>query len=382
MSDVFYHGCAILADGVWRHGVGVKVRDGRIAALVPVAEAGAARRVALPPDALLAPGYVDVQVNGGGLVLFNDTPTAAAALHMAEAHRRLGTTGIVPTLITSAPETMRQAAAAIGAAVAARAGVLGIHFEGPFLSPARPGVHRPDFIRTPTETDLRSLESLAAELPVVLTLAPECVAAGVQARLAKAGVLLCAGHSAARFEDVGPPLRGVTHIFNAMNPAAARDPGLATAALLGDLFAGVILDGVHVHPAMLRLLLAMKGPARVMLVSDSMSVAGTTATEFDLQGRRILRRDGRLLTEDGVLAGADLSLAQAVRNAVDLLGLDAATAIAMASTVPAAFLRLSHEVGRIAPGLRADMVLLSPALEVLGTMLGGQWAGESGVLAA
>jgi N-acetylglucosamine-6-phosphate deacetylase len=200
--------------------------------------------------------------------------------------------------------------------------------------------------------------------------------------LAAAGVLLCAGHSAAPFEAVEAPIRGVTHIFNAMNPASAREPGLVAAALLGDLFAGVIMDGVHVHPAMLRLLFAMKGAERVMLVSDSMSVAGTEAAEFRLQGRRILRQGGRLVTEDGVLAGADLSLAQAVRNAVAMLGVPAEVAIGMASEVPAAFLGLSGEVGRIAPGLRADMVLLSPALEVLGTVLGGEWQGEPGLLAA
>jgi N-acetylglucosamine-6-phosphate deacetylase len=167
-----------------------------------------------------------------------------------------------------------------------------------------------------------------------------------------------------------------------MDPLSARAPGLAGAALLGDAFAGVIMDGVHVHPAMLRLLLALKGPERIMLVSDSMSVAGTDATSFALQGRTILRRGGRLVTEADVLAGADLSLAQAVRNAVALLGLAPETAIAMASTVPARFLRLEHEVGAIAPGRRADMVLLSPGLDVLGTMLGGQWQGEPGLLAA
>ena len=294
MTEVLYHGCAILADGAWREGLGVLVRGGRIAALLPPGEAGGVARAALPPDALLAPGYIDVQVNGGGGVLFNDTPTVEAALHMAASHRLLGTTGILPTLITSEPARMRQAAAAARPAVAAGQGVLGVHFEGPFLSKARPGVHRADFIRTPMEDDLRLLESLAAELPVVLTLAPECVPPAQQHRLAEAGVLLCAGHSAASFEDVGPHIRGVTHIFNAMNPLSARGPGLAAAALLGDTFAGVILDGIHVHPAMLRLLLAAKGPNRIMLVSDSMSVAGTGATEFMLQGRRILRGAGRL----------------------------------------------------------------------------------------
>jgi N-acetylglucosamine-6-phosphate deacetylase len=383
MSDVLYHGCAVLIDGTWREGMGVLVREGRIAAVVPTGEAGGARRVALPPEALLAPGFIDVQVNGGGGVLFNDDPSAAGALHIAAAHRRLGTTGILPTLITSEAAAMRAAAGAVGEAVAAGAGVLGVHFEGPFLSLARPGVHRADLIRVPGEDDVALLAGLAAAgVTVVLTLAPECVDPAVQARLAAAGVLLCAGHSAAPFEAVEAPIRGVTHIFNAMNPASAREPGLVAAALLGDLFAGVIMDGVHVHPAMLRLLFAMKGAERVMLVSDSMSVAGTEAAEFRLQGRRILRQGGRLVTEDGVLAGADLSLAQAVRNAVAMLGVPAEVAIGMASEVPAAFLGLSGAVGRIAPGLRADMVLLSPALEVLGTVLGGEWQGEPGLLAA
>jgi N-acetylglucosamine-6-phosphate deacetylase len=383
MSDVFYHGSRVLIDGAWREGVGVLVRGGRIEAVLPAGQAGGARRVALPPEALLAPGFIDIQVNGGGGVQFNDSPSADAALHIAAAHRRLGTTAILPTLITSEPETMRAAAGAVGAAVAEGSGVLGVHFEGPFLSPSRPGVHRAELIRRPDDDDLAMLEALAAAgVPVVLTLAPECVDAAVQARLAASGVLLCAGHSAAPFETVGPQIRGVTHIFNAMTPLSARDPGLAAAALLGDAFAGVIVDGVHVHPAMLRLLLAMKGPERVMLVSDSMSVAGTDAREFLLQGRRIVRQDGRLVTEDGVLAGADLSLTQAVRNAVELLGVTPEVAIGMATIVPAAFLRLSGEVGRIAPGLRADMVLLSPALEVLGTALGGEWQSEKGLLAA
>jgi N-acetylglucosamine-6-phosphate deacetylase len=383
VSELYFHGCAVLADGAWRDGVGVLVRGGRVEGVVPRGAAGSARPVALPPESLLAPGYIDVQVNGGGGVLFNDTPDAEAALHIAAAHRRLGTTGLLPTLITCPADDMRRAAGSIGAAVAARAGVLGIHFEGPFLSLGRTGVHRADFIRAPGEADLARLEALAREgFPVVLTLAPECVAEADQARLARAGVLLCAGHSQAACEDLGPSITGVTHIFNAMDPLSARAPGLAGAALLGDAFAGVIMDGVHVHPAMLRLLLALKGPERIMLVSDSMSVAGTDATSFALQGRTILRRGGRLVTEADVLAGADLSLAQAVRNAVALLGLAPETAIAMASTVPARFLRLEHEVGAIAPGRRADMVLLSPGLDVLGTMLGGQWQGEPGLLAA
>ncbi|MEJ0045137.1 MAG: amidohydrolase family protein [Rhodospirillales bacterium] len=167
-----------------------------------------------------------------------------------------------------------------------------------------------------------------------------------------------------------------------MPPPTAREPGLVGAALTGDFYAGVILDLIHVHPAMLRLLLAAKPADRIMLVSDAMSVAGTELTGFSLQGRKILRRNGRLETADGVLAGADLSLAQAVRNAVTSLGVELAQAVAMASAVPADFLGLSTQVGRIASGLRADMVLLDANFSVLGTFLAGAWQGEPGVLRA
>lgn len=384
MSGKFYHGADLVVDGARRPGLGVLVESGRIAAIRPAHDCGAAEPVVLPPDCVLAPGFVDIQANGGGGVLFNDTPTAEAALEIAEAHRRLGTTAILPTLITSEPELMPRAAEAARTAVAANAGVLGVHFEGPFISPARPGVHRPDLIRAPGPADIALLRGLAGgwDGRVILTIAPECVAIADQQLLATAGVILCAGHTAAPFEAMLPPVRGVTHVFNAMAPPTAREPGPVAAALLGDFYAGLILDLLHVHPAMVRLLFAMKSPARIMLVSDAMSVAGTASERFDLQGRRILRRNGRLETEDGVLAGADLSLAQAVRHAVTDLGLDLATAVGMASTVPASFLGLSDQVGRIAPGLRADMVLLDGALGVAGTFLGGAWQGVPEALAA
>jgi N-acetylglucosamine-6-phosphate deacetylase len=362
-------------------GHGVLVQAGRIRAVLPVSDPPAATPVALPPDSLLAPGYIDVQMNGGGGVQFNDAPSAASALAIAAAHRRLGTLAILPTLITSPPEALHAACASIHQAVAADAGVLGIHIEGPFLSPNRPGVHRPDLIRPPGDSDIDLLTALARQLggPVILTLAPETVPPAAMASLAAAGIILCAGHSEAPFEQITSPLRGITHIFNAMPPLSARAPGVAAAGMLGDFYTGLILDFIHVHPAIVRLLLMVRGAGRVMLVSDAMSVTGTDADALTLLGQRILRRHGRLETEAGVLAGADLCLAQAVRNAVDMLGLDDATAIGMASAVPAAFLGLSHERGSIAPGLRADLLLLGPKLDVLGSWLGGVWQDEAGV---
>jgi N-acetylglucosamine-6-phosphate deacetylase len=360
---------------------GVLIESGRIAAVLPAADAPEATSVALPPESLIAPGYIDVQVNGGGGIQFNDAPTAGAALAIAAAHRRLGTLAIMPTLITGPRDALRIACLSIHEAVAANAGVLGLHIEGPFLSPNRPGVHRSHLIRAPDDSDIDLLTTLASSLagPVMLTLAPETVPPATLAALAAAGIILCAGHSEAQFEHVAPPLRGITHIFNAMPPLSARAPGVAAAGMLGDFHTGLILDGIHVHPAMARVLLAVRGADRVMLVSDAMSVAGTTADFFQLLGERILRRNGRLETAAGVLAGADLCLAQAVRNAVTMLGLDEATAIDMASAVPAAFLGLSHERGSIVPGLRADLLLLGPALNVLGSWLGGVWQDEAGV---
>ncbi len=377
MDSVFLHGCATLtASGAIDPDLGVLVGpDGNIAALLPATAAPPARRHALPPECLLAPGLIDIQVNGGGGVQFNDDPSPEAARLIARAHRRLGTTAILPTLITSDRDTLARAAETARNFGAPGTGLLGIHFEGPFLSAARPGVHQPNLIRPPDEADLALLGALAAARAgvVLLTIAPECAPPDTWHRLARAGVILSAGHSATAYEAVGPSVTGVTHLFNAMDPPTARAPGLVAAALLSDRYVGVIVDGHHVHPAMLALMLSTKPVSRTMLVSDAMAPTGTKAESFVLQGRTILREGGRLTAEDGTLAGADLCLAQAVRNATFMLGVTQAAAICMASANPADFLGVGARHGRIAAGQQADMVLLDPAGAVLGTWLAGVW---------
>ncbi len=364
----------------------VVVEDGCIVGVEPGRIRGSG--VDLPEDAVLAPGLVDLQVNGGGGFLYNDAPTAAAALAIARAHRDFGVTTILPTLITDAPARMREAAASIADAVAEPCGgVGGVHLEGPFLSPLRPGVHDPALIRTIGAEERALIAGLASRLPVLLTLAPERASDDDLRALAAAGVVLCAGHCAPSFERVVESLAlgvaGFTHWPNAMPPLAGREPGVVGAALAcPQAWCGVIVDGVHVHPATLRLLLAARpagSAGRVVLVSDSMPPAGTTLDRFELGGRTILRRGGRLETEDGVLAGADLDLGQAVRNAVSLLGLDGAEALRMASTYPAHAAGL-HDRGRVAAGLRADLVLLGPDLRAAGTWIAGRWraAGRDG----
>ncbi|RKH43618.1 N-acetylglucosamine-6-phosphate deacetylase [Corallococcus llansteffanensis] len=369
-------------------GQAVVLEGDTIRAVVPTAEIPSGATVhTLPGDTLLAPGFVDVQVNGAGGVLFNDTPTVEAALAIASAMRRCGTTGLLPTFITDDATRMHEACeAALEATARPHGGVLGIHLEGPFISRERAGVHATGFIRAPDTNDLDYLTALPRRFAahggrVLMTLAPECVDDATLRRLAASGVVLSAGHTAATSERTTQALqagvRGFTHLFNAMPPVMNRQPGPVVAALLeDDAWCGVIADGVHVHADNLRLLLKVKPPGKVFLVTDAMPPVGTPVTSFTLQGRTILRRHGRLETEDGTLAGADIDLTAAVRHCVQRLGVPLEEALRMASLHPAAFLGLHGHRGRVAPGHRADLVLLKEDLSVHTTWVGGQRQGS------
>ncbi|PVE26145.1 N-acetylglucosamine-6-phosphate deacetylase [Microvirga sp. KLBC 81] len=357
-------------------GRAVVIENGRIIAVPQERDLGAGiRRRAVA--GLLAPGFIDVQVNGGGGVLFNDMRNAEGLKTIAAAHRKYGTTGLLPTFITDTREKMAEAVEAMRSALFMRIpGVLGIHLEGPFISPERKGVHNASFIRPMEEEDLDILRALKEGCTLV-TLAPERNSMESIAKLAAAGVLVCAGHTASDYETVMEAfhhgLRGFTHLYNAMPPLAGRDPGPVGAALDNrDTWCGLIVDGHHVSDPALRLAIAAKGTERMMLVTDAMSVTGTDMRSFELHGRTIYRKDGRLTTEDGTLAGSDLDMASAVRNSVERLGLGLPDVLRMASLAPATFLRLDHELGRIAPGFRADLVLLDEGLHVQETWIGGE----------
>ena len=334
-------------------------------------------RYALPDGACLVPGFIDVQVNGGGDVLFNDEPTPDGIRAIAAAHRRYGTTALLPTLITDAPETMLSALEAVEALVDKEPSILGIHLEGPFLSPQRPGVHAVRHIRTPNNNDLVLLTAQRRSVTVV-TLAPECVPAGFIRALAGAGVRVCLGHSMASYADtraaMAEGLSGFTHLFNAMPGLGSRDPGPIAAALESkSAWFGMIVDGVHVHPAALRL--ALRGLARPILVTDAMPPVGGRRMGFTLYGEEITVQDGRCTRKDGTLAGSVLDMASALRNCVRLLDVPLETALRFVSTNPAEFLGLGHWLGRLAPGYRADLVALDPiAVEVLDTWVAGMRA--------
>ena len=350
--------CIFDGETLHRHAA-VVVEGDRIAQIVPRAEVGAPH-IALPEGAWLAPGFVDLQVNGGGDVLFNDAPTVESILAIVAAHRRFGTTGLLPTLITDRPEKTVAAIAAVREAMRHEPAVLGLHLEGPFLSPDKPGVHDPALIRAPTATDLEVLTA-PRQGALVVTLAPEEVPAGFIGRLCAADIRVCLGHSMATYRQTRAALAvgmtGFTHLFNAMRPLESREGGPIVAALeTPACWYGLIVDGAHVDPAMLRL--ALRGLGTPMLVTDAMPPVGGTSRTFSLGGRQIAVREDRCVTHDGTLAGALLDMATAVRNCVRLLGLSLEQALRLASVNPAAFLGL--EVGRLARGYRADMVALDP----------------------
>ena len=356
-------------------GHSVIIADGKIVALVPDSErpTGAAlRRV----EGLLAPGFIDCQVNGGGGVLFNDQRSRAGIAAIGRAHRPFGTTGFLPTLITETPEHMREAIDAVRDALQAGVpGVLGIHLEGPFLSPERKGVHDPRLFRNMDDSDIALVTSLGLGRTLT-TVAPERVPPAAIARLVTAGVIVSAGHTAASYETVvaarGAGLSGFTHLFNAMPPFSGRAPGPVGAALDDpDAFVGFIADLFHVSAVSLRIAIAAHGWQRMVLVTDAMSSVGSDLTEFLIDGNLITRKNGKLTRGDGTIAGSDLDMASAVRNCVGALGLSVEAALHMASRAPAEFLRLDHELGRIAPGYRADLVLLDDDLRVANTWIDG-----------
>ena len=331
---------------------------------------------ALPPYTILAPGFIDIQVNGGGGVLLNDDPTEAGVRRIVEAHRRTGTTGCLPTLITDRTDVVERLAAVAPGSLQIP-GVLGFHLEGPALNKARKGIHLESEIRVPNARDLAAMKSISDCGRSIVTLAPECVPPSLIDDLLGAGLRLSAGHSEATQAQIEQAadrgVTGVTHLFNAMSQLTAREPGVVGAALDDErLFAGIICDGLHVDPLSLRVAMRCKGPDRLMLITDAMPPVGTDLRHFLLQGRRITLQGARLTGSDGTLAGAHLTMMQAVRNAVALLRVGIADVLTMASRTPATFLGLESQLGTIAPGYRADLVAFSSKFEVIETWVAGQ----------
>jgi N-acetylglucosamine-6-phosphate deacetylase len=379
MQSVLVNGRILTRDGIVE-GKALAIADGRITGVIdstdtpPEAFSGVARHDL--DGGLLVPGFIDTQVNGGGGVLFNDAPTVEAIAAIGAAHRPYGTTGFLPTLISDdlavVDRAMRAAEQAIEAGVP---GVLGVHIEGPFLNVKRKGIHDPSKFRVLDDEAVALLSSLKRGKTLV-TLAPETTTPDMVRRLTNAGVIVAAGHTNATYGTVRKALdaglSGFTHLFNAMSPLTSREPGVVGAALESlTAWCGIIVDGRHVDPAVLRIALRTRPLNRFMLVTDAMPTVGMADKNFDLQGRHIRVVDGVCVDDQGTLAGSDLDMISAVRNAISMLGLSLPDAVAIASATPAAFLGLEGARGVIAAGQAADLVLLDDDLNVRQTWIDG-----------
>ena len=325
----------------------------------------------------LLPGFIDTQVNGGGNILLNDQPDVEGIRAIASAHRRFGTTGLLPTLISDDADVVDAVIAAGEAAlVQGVPGVLGLHIEGPHLNPVKKGIH--DAAKF-TAIDPKVLERLTRPTigRRIVTLAPDLAPSGAIRALRDAGVLVAAGHSLADYDQtvaaLSEGLNGFTHLFNAMTQMGSREPGMVAAALLDrSSHFGLIVDGVHVHPATLRVAIAARGLEGAMLVTDAMPPVGGAQRSFTLMGQSIHVVDGICRGPDGTLAGSALNMAQAFRNAIDMMGCSMVEASRMASGNPARFLRLEDRKGAIAPGLCADLVHMDCDRQVRRTWINGE----------
>ncbi len=369
-------GGSILVAGEWQHNADLVIEGDLIAEIRPAGTNMNSEKYIDISDHFLVPGFIDTQVNGGGGAFFNDAPTVDTLRTIASAHQTFGTTALLPTLISDDLDIVAEAIAAVDSAIQLGVpGVVGIHIEGPFLSSAKKGVHNPNKFRRIDEAAVALLTSLKNGVTLV-TLAPEETTPDMIARLVEAGVIVSAGHTNATYgetiEAVDAGLTGFTHLYNAMAGLNSREPGVVGAALDNrSTYAGVIVDGHHVHAASLRIAMYAKGTEKIMLVTDAMPSVGAADKNFILQGHEITVEGGRCTTVDGTLAGSDLDMASAVRNAAAMLEVPLAVAVQMASANPARFLGLEGTQGDIKAGMRADLVLLDSNQKVQQVWISG-----------
>jgi N-acetylglucosamine-6-phosphate deacetylase len=375
-ADKIITGARIFDGEAWHDGKSLVVEDGKV---VAIADSSYDAQTIDATGLLIVPGFVDLQVNGGGGVMFNNQPDVDGIACICAAHAKFGTTALMVTLITDTPEIN---AKAVEAGIKAQAtnvpGFLGLHFEGPHLSLSRKGTHDPALIRPMDDSDQQRLLGCKQSLSHVLTtIAPESVSAEQVTSLSQAGIIVSLGHTdatyamAAHYASAGASM--VTHLFNAMSQLGNREPGLVGAGLHENAFhCGLIADGFHVDPVSMALALnAKKGPARIFLVTDAMSTIGTDDTGFELNERQVYRKDGRLTLADGTLAGADIDMLSCVRFVHQRIGLPLEEALRMASVYPAQAIKADTK-GRLLAGYDADFVLLNENLSIRSTWIGGR----------
>ncbi|MFK4812375.1 N-acetylglucosamine-6-phosphate deacetylase [Devosia sp. ZW T5_3] len=380
MSDLLAVTGASIFDGHdWQDDAALLIEFGQVSGMIEASAVPTNAQTVHLAGGMLVPGFIDLQVNGGGGVLFNNDPTLEGIRTICAAHAQFGTTALLPTLITDTVEVNIRAIAAGAAATAQRVpGFLGLHLEGPHLSVARKGTHDPALIRPMDEADLARLLAARTQVPNLLcTVAAETVTPVQIAALSAAGIIISIGHS-----DAGAAITAAaftagasmaTHLFNAMSQLGNREPGVVGAVLAHDtVFAGLIADGIHVHPGSIDVALRAKsGPGRIFLVTDAMSQTGTDIKTLTLNGRTITRSDGALRLADGTLAGADLDMIDAVEFMHTSIGLPLDEALRMASLYPAQAMGIATDYGHLRPGAVANFVHLDADRHVRSTWISG-----------
>jgi N-acetylglucosamine-6-phosphate deacetylase len=350
----------------------------RIEAIIPDQEFSRDREIVDVHHAFVSPGFIDLQLNGAGGVLFNDSISAETLAVMQRTNLLSGTTGFLPTLITTSEANMQRALEVVelyrnqGAG-----GVLGIHLEGPYINPERKGIHDGTAIRKPSSDLVNSLIACAQKFPVLLTLAPECNDLKVVRTLLDGGVIVSAGHSNGTYEEAvagfAAGIRVATHLFNAMSPWTGRDPGVVGAILdRPEVAAGIVVDGIHVHYASIRLAKRLKGEG-LFLVTDAVTPTGTSMNSFEFGGQTIYVENGRCVSRDGTLGGALLTMNEAVANSVRHAGIPLLEAVRMATLYPARIIGREGELGRIASGYIANLAIFDQSFAMRGVVDCGRW---------
>ncbi len=368
MEFALTNGRVLTQDGIVE-GRSVLVKNGYVSALIAQSDLPAGIAQTDLKGALLAPGFIDIQVNGGGGVLFNDAPTVDTIARIGLAHRQFGTTGFFPTLISDDLAVVEKAIEAVDDAIAQGVpGVLGIHLEGPFLNVAKKGIHDSGKFLTLTEQHIKLLTSLKRG-KTLITLAPENTTPEILRALAGTGAVIAAGHTNANYAQMHDALAngvtGFTHLFNAMTPMQSRAPGVVGAALEDEKsWCGIIADARHVSPVTLKIALRCKPLSQFILVTDAMPTVGHSEDFFMLQGQKITVKDGVCQSESGTLAGSHLNMLQAVNNTISMLNIAPEDALYMASRNAANFMGLGDAVGTIKTGQAASFVALNEKFEI------------------
>ena len=373
MTQIRFHAQRIFDGQNFSDDQVLTINDGKITAIDQDTS-----NVDVKATGLVVPGYIDLQINGGGGALFNDSPSVDNLKIIMAAHAKFGTTAMMPTLITDKVEVMQQAADAIAQAINESVpGIVGIHFEGPHLSVEKKGTHCADYIRPITEAEWQVLSRQDIG-QVIVTLAPENVCPDDVKRMVALGIKVCLGHSNADFKtaqaSIDAGATGFTHLFNAMSPLQGREPGVVGAALLNNnTSCGLIVDGFHVDYASCQLAIQAKPQGKIFLVTDAMPPVGTDQTQFALYDRTVYVNNGKLTSTTGELAGSSLDMASAVKNTHEGLGIELGEAVRMASLYPAQYLYQNQSVirGELTLGKQADMVVLDDDLSVKETWISG-----------